>query len=577
MTDRSITIKAFSRKLAPSLAWRVLVGSLALLGLPLLIHTFFLYRREYRENVHDTFQSLQYLAEGRVLYLEEMIQNEQNILTAIESELPAAPEERTVFLNREAPEYGLDAILYIEPGNAPRSFLAEAAKKDKFVFIEGTSLYVGKTLASGALFVVKTELSPLLSRLAHLDDNPYPVRLSLVDQPGEVVFFSTQPVTETMAWERYPEIAHAWFMKSSEGTFLSVGPPIEGTPYLLLLDVPERSIVELQVQDYFYRIATFLFFVCLLGGGILFFFTRRVARPLRALGDCMHRVGEGATHARFKPDRMGFEINVLGLQMNQMLDAMLEQAQEVEKERIARERLAQELKIGHQIQASMLPLIMPIPTLDIAPGYLAAREVSGDFYDLFMLEDGRLLIAIADAADKGISACLYSLSFRSMLRTAAALETDLASIVRISNSILMRDTAETSFFITAFIGLYDPKTRELSYTCQGHPPAIIRKKEGRLIELSRSGIALGLEEVEPKIETITLDRHDLLFLYTDGVIEAHDLDGQLFGKKRLMEFLERARQNSAAAIIDQLLEEVHLFARGTPQADDLTVLALRTT
>ncbi len=191
-----------------------------------------------------------------------------------------------------------------------------------------------------------------------------------------------------------------------------------------------------------------------------------------------------------------------------------------------------------------------------------------------VLEDGRLMIAIADAADKGISACLFSLSFRSMLRTAVAILKDLSNTVYVANTLLMRDTSDTSFFITAWIGIYNPQTHELSYCSQGHPPAYVRKESGELIELSASGIALGVESVLPKIEKIRLNEGDLLFLYTDGVIEAIDTDHQFFGKERLKEFLSRSKKNEPQAIVDQLLEEIHLFSGGASQSDDLTLLAI---
>ncbi len=614
MTDPSITIKPdhqeqkpFSRRAAGSLAQRVLFMSIALLGLPLLIHSFFLYHREYRDNVADAFITMRSLAESRALYMEQMIQNQLTILQALIDDLPEAAREQNLFLKSEAKEYGVDELFYVafDSNQNPvcedlfcrdstvLPFIQQSIQSGKLIFINPNStdknewLYVGKLIKSsgrlqGAL-VIATPTDRFLTRLAFREYSPYPLRLSLIDASGDIFLSSEKGIEgkrfaqsgEAFFWIPQTDQANSWVLQTQNGSFLAVKIPIEGTSYTLMLDVPERSIANLQMKDYFFRIATLLFFVCIVGGGILVWLTHRISKPLQSLCSVMKRIAEGGVHVRFTPDRMGFEINVLGQQMNQMLDSMVAHQQEAEREKIVRERLAQELKIGHEIQSSMLPTDLPdFPSLIMAPGYLSAREVSGDFYDLFVLDDGCLMIAIADAADKGISACLFSLSFRSMLRTAAATLKDLSSTVNVANTLLMHDTAESSFFITAWVGIYNPKTNELSYCSQGHPPAYIRKKSGGLTELQASGIALGVEPIAAKVEKVRLNEGDLLFLYTDGVIEAVDTDHQLFGKERLKEFLSRSKKSEPQAVVDRLLEEIHLFSGGASQSDDLTLLAI---
>jgi len=147
--------------------------------------------------------------------------------------------------------------------------------------------------------------------------------------------------------------------------------------------------------------------------------------------------------------------------------------------------------------------------------------------------------------------------------------------VNAANDLLLRDTAASSFFITAWIGIYDPKTRELNYCSQGHPPAYIRKPNGEIVELAARGMALGVEAIHPKIEHAVLGVNDLLLLYTDGVIEATDPYHQLFGKERLKEFMQRCKKSTTHAVVEQLLDEVHLFCSGAAQSDDLTLLAIR--
>lgn len=607
MADRPIRIKSFSRSATGSLARRVLYGALALLGIPLFVHTFFLYKREYNINIQDAFESLGLLAESRALYIDEVIRNQQNLLEALWADLPSHENEIDSFLKQEADLFKtVDQFIYMPiEGGMPvcenalckdptyRPFLLKAMQKDQFIFInpfsesEEDTLFVCKTVPSAkepaALFCAVSNASQMLEHLMLFEDTEFPLRLSLINQDG-LIFLSTEKEfvgtklaesTKDIEWTPYEKIKGAWYLETPKESSLAVKIGIEGTDYELLVDVPEKSVADLQWKSYFFRIGSFVLFILVFGGAILLWFTHRVSKPLIALGEAMARISEGAQHVRFKPDRMGFEINAIGVQLNSMLDSLLAHQERAERERIARERLAQELKIGQEIQASMLPKDLPdFPAFDIAPGYLAAREVSGDFYDLYPREDGKLFIAIADAADKGISACLYSLSFRSMLRTAAATMQDLATISKTANRLFMHDTEESSFFITAWIGLYDPQTKLLQYCSHGHPPAYLRFPDGKIKTLSTRGMALGVQETDPEVKEIILREGEVLFLYTDGVIEAHDPNKRLFGKERLIEFLSRTQAKTAKEIVDELLKEVHSFCSGAPQADDLTLIAI---
>lgn len=602
MADRPLRIKLFSKRAAGSLAKRILFASLVLLGFPLLIHSFFLYHKEYSLSVEDAFRSLHYLAEGRAAYFEQFIESQQTLITAIESELPSDPSARKEFLKKQARKLGLDELIYVErqkdqflcsdricSDSTYKIFLEKAQASRSFAFINPYSkgkryrLFVGKTLSSSALLMIATKTSRLLKKLSEMSDPQEALRLSLIDSSNRI-FLSTEKElvgrklaesTHEIEWESFDKEKNAWFLTTPEERFLSVKIPIARSEYSLLADLPEKNIQELQLQNYFFRIGSFLFIVCIVGGGGLFWITHRVAKPLRTLGRTMQQVADGEEEARFHKDSMGFEINLIGEQLNQMLDSLLKHQKEVEKERLIRERLSQELKIGHDIQLSMFPKHLPnYPTLDITSGYLAAKEVSGDFYDLFPLSDSRLLIAMADGADKGISTCLYSLSFRSMLRMAALVKKDLFSIVQTANELFLKDSVETNFFLTAWIGIYDPKTKSIEYCSQGHPPAYIRTRERQLKQLEAEGMALGIETIDPKIYRHSLYPDDLLFLYTDGITEAQNVNRQFLGKERLTNLLLQIESKDAAAFKEDLLKALHHFCEGAPLADDITFLSL---
>ena len=413
-------------------------------------------------------------------------------------------------------------------------------------------LWVAKKGNEKKITVIATPLAEIFDQLIHFEDAPYQIALGLIGGEGNV-----------LAGER------------KEGP-LQILLPIEGASFSLVLSADEASIHDLQKQIYLFRFITFFFFVGILGGILVWILMRRVSLPLKSLCTAMERIEKGAVHIRYKKDWLGFEINSLGARFNQMLDAMLLHAQEIEKERLARERLAEELRIGREIQLALLPSHLPnLPGIDIESGFLPAMEVSGDFYDLIVLENGSLLIVIADTAGKGVSACLYSLGLRSSLRALSTQNLDLSEIVLRANDLFLRDAKDSGVFTTLWAAIYTPSSRSLVYCSQGHPPAALLRK-GKIEKLWTAGISLGAQTLDAvTVKTIQLHSHDLLVLYTDGIIEAHTPDKVLFGQERFFELLVKLAKLPLIQIKDQILEEISSFQDGAVQHDDIAFVLIR--
>ncbi|MDE3056012.1 MAG: SpoIIE family protein phosphatase [Verrucomicrobiota bacterium] len=320
-----------------------------------------------------------------------------------------------------------------------------------------------------------------------------------------------------------------------------------------------------------------IFLIVALASALLTFITmRRVARPLRALQQTMERVSKGALHVRYSPDKVGFEINFLGNQLNEMLDQIIHYQKEIEKERTIRSHLAEELATGHKLQISLLPKKLPqYPGIELFARFIPAFEVGGDFYDLVPTREGKLFMVIADAAGKGVSPCLYSLGLRSMLKALAHSGRTLPEIIEEASALFWQDAREETMFITLWAALYDPTTRELSYCSQGHPPTLFLQ-EGALKQLATAGIPLGVEPIsQVETKTLLLPPNALLFLHTDGLIESHNREQQLFGMPRLEKILLQHAHLSARGIEQKLLEELSLFCQKAPQHDDLTFIVIR--
>jgi serine phosphatase RsbU (regulator of sigma subunit) len=250
--------------------------------------------------------------------------------------------------------------------------------------------------------------------------------------------------------------------------------------------------------------------------------------------------------------------------------------QRLEQEIRERERIEQELKVARDIQQASLPKEVPqLEGWQIAPYYQPAREVGGDFYDFFELEDGRVGVVVGDATGKGMPAALVAEATSNMLRAVAqALGSSSPGevLARVNETLLAR--IPPNMFVTCFYAILDPKSARLSYANAGHDlPYLYRNGDAR--ELRARGMPLGLmpgmsyEEGE-----VSLEEGNCVLFYSDGLVEAHDPKGEMFGFPRLRTLV--AEHGEERSLDNFLLEQLYTFVGdGWEQEDDITLLTLR--
>ena len=249
--------------------------------------------------------------------------------------------------------------------------------------------------------------------------------------------------------------------------------------------------------------------------------------------------------------------------------------QRLEQEIRERERVEQELRVARSIQQASLPEQVPqLEGWQITPFYRPAREVGGDFYDFLELEDGRLGLVVGDATGKGVPAALVMASARSMLRAIAQAlgSTSPGDVLGRVNDALFIDIP-ANMFVTCFYAILDPKTGSLSYANAGHDlPYLWRGGEAE--ELRARGMPLGLMPgMSYEEKEIELDSGEGVLFYSDGLVEAHDPEGEMFGFPRLRALI--ADHGEERALGDFLLEELYSFVgEGWEQEDDITLLML---
>ena len=257
------------------------------------------------------------------------------------------------------------------------------------------------------------------------------------------------------------------------------------------------------------------------------------------------------------------------VQVAQLVRQQQRQAQE-------RERIEQELRVARLIQQTLLPKSVPdLPGYGLAAYYQPAREVGGDFYDFLDLEDGRLGLVVGDVTDKGVPAALVMATTRTLLRASAQRLDSPGEVLKRVNDVMVQDIPP-NMFITCLYAILEPETGLLSYANAGHDLPYRRKASaGGAEELRATGMPLGLMPgMEYEEKEMVLDRGDSVLFYSDGLVEAHDPDREMFGFPRL-QGLVAGQRTGGEAMVDFLLSELSRFTGDDwEQEDDITLVTL---
>jgi sigma-B regulation protein RsbU (phosphoserine phosphatase) len=245
-----------------------------------------------------------------------------------------------------------------------------------------------------------------------------------------------------------------------------------------------------------------------------------------------------------------------------------------------KERMQDELNVGREIQMNMVPLVFPpFPDRDefsIFATLQPAREVGGDFYDFFFIDEYRLCFCIGDVSGKGVPAALFMAVTKTLIEARARHDLSTASIITHVNDELSRDN-KAFMFVTLFIGILDVRTGEFLYTNGGHNPPYIKRANGSIDILDeRHGPIVGpVPGLAYKEAAARLSPDDLLFLFTDGVNEAMDPSKNQFSDERLTDLLSSHTFESVEDVVETTVDEVERFTGGAEQSDDITLLVLQ--
>lgn len=257
-------------------------------------------------------------------------------------------------------------------------------------------------------------------------------------------------------------------------------------------------------------------------------------------------------------------------------DMILNQAETAKKS----SRIETELDLATKIQKSMLPCLLPAfpshKNIDLRAVYYPAKEVGGDFYDYFNIDDTHVGVVIADVSGKGVGAALFMTISKTVIKNQLLLNGSPAQAINNANQQLC-ETNEAELFVTCWAGVYNTETGVLTYVNAGHnPPVLLRKGKDPEFLIQKNGLVLAaFDDYEYKQEEMKLEVGDEIFFYTDGVTEATNANNELYSDKQLLECLKHNKTREVEEQINALKLNIDKFVGEADQFDDITIMAMR--
>ena len=364
--------------------------------------------------------------------------------------------------------------------------------------------------------------------------------------------------------------------------------------YFLKIGIDSENFVGMMKKETKWIILIFIIALCL-SRFLGYYFARKIARPIENLSEISTNVAKGDL-TQLAPVKSSDEIGELSTNFNKMVEGL--------REWESVKKIEFELEKGREIQREFLPSQIPkLPNWEIATCFYPAGQVSGDFYDVFMLPDGNVGLVIADVCDKGVGSALYMALFRSLIRvfaeqaihcsgpelTQIQATTDhsettvppangpMARLEAVSstNNYIAHIHGRECMFATLFFGVLDPATGTLSYVNGGHEPLYIINAGQIKNRLKPTGPAVGLmPDIRFKVHEVQLGPGDLLVGYTDGVTDARSPAGEVYTRARLQSLLTQPFK-SASETLDRVKSNLFAFIDVASRGDDVTMLAVQ--
>lgn len=485
--------------------------------------------------------------------------------------------------NRFAYEIGDAALAYVD-GNTIADYLVTGETDEAYEEMTRhlRVLYENLELTSIYISVTDPEALTLI--------NIYDVRIHDSDHPeafalGVVDPISADPEDAVNVFLTGERSGNYFIHKSSFGYNTSAILPVKNdagqVTATLSVDVPMPNIIRDLNRYLMLTVAVTVLLGFLVLALALGYLRRRLIAPIRLL--TANAEGFASSRTGFSQEvlsiRTGDEVETLARALAQMERDITQYIENLAAVTAEKERIGAELSIATQIQADMLPSLFPAfperQEFDIYATMTPAKEVGGDFYDFFMVDDRHLAIVMADVSGKGVPAALFMVIGKTLIKDHTLPGADLGEVFTQVNELLCEANKE-GLFITAFEGVLDLVTGELRFVNAGHEPPFLCPAGGSYTPYkTRPGFVLaGMEGMVYRADSVTLSPGDKLFQYTDGVTEATRADQELYGMERLQAVLDRSREAAPHQLLPAVKADIDAFVGEAEQFDDITMLCV---
>ena len=415
-------------------------------------------------------------------------------------------------------------------------------------------LQIKPTPNSFVLFADKTGNYVIATTEQGIDNN------LIMGQPLDTIKWYSSQLKDGVSFD-YKGVTYIPYIKQlNNGLFLIVNVP--------LFELFHNAVHHLSV------LLTVLLICTLVIVSLLYIVLRRnINQPISTLTEIARRISQGDLDKDIQLDKPS-ELAQLASAFNKMKTDIKTQMIELAKISNEKEKMASELAIAKTLQASALPTDFPKDErFELVASMTPAREVGGDFYDFFPIDENHFAFVMADVSGKGITAALYMMSAKTAIKNMLQAGYPLEEAISKANNVLCENHAD-GMFVTAFIGILNLQTGLVQYVNAGHCPPLVKTSDGYdYIDTKRHLILGVMPEYEYTCNDFTLKHNNRLFLYTDGVTEAQTNNMKMFGEDRLKKALNQ-KELSLSATLEYVHKGIKSFIKGAPQFDDITMMIL---
>ena len=440
----------------------------------------------------------------------------------------------------------------------------------------GAGIYNNNELVGMA--TIDWELDTILKAILKIKPTPNSFVL-FADKTNDYIIATTEPGVDNSTTMGKPLEAIKWYSDTLKNGAVFEYKGIKYIPYIkrlsnsmfLIVNVPLFELFANAVRHLCVLLTVLLISTLFIVSVLYQILKRNINKPIDKLTDIAQKISDGDLERTIYLDKPS-ELAKLANSFNKMKTDIKTHLTELAKVSSEKDKIESELALAKTIQDSALPKDFPKNEyFELTASMTPAREVGGDFYDFFPIDENRFGIVMADVCGKGITAALYMMSAKTTIKNMLQAGYPLKEAVIKANNSLYSSSAPL-MFVTTFIGILDLSSGKIEYVNAGHCPPLKKTTKGYTYVDVVKNMVLGVRpDYEYKVEEITLHQNERLFLYTDGVTEAQTKDNKFFGEERLFKTLNQ-KELPLSKTLEHVHKSIQKFINGAPQFDDITML-----